>query len=192
MPLTLANKITIFRILCVPVFILLITYYNMSVKDANPQEILRWSAAILFFCTMFLDAVDGYIARTRGQITRLGTIIDPLADKALLISSLVVLSKSPEGAFIVSIPVWYLLIVISRDALLLIGAVIIHVTCGNVVVQPRICGKATTFFQIILISWILAGLSPVVFPHLIRITSAMVLYSAARYTLDGIKQLEKI
>ena len=94
MPLTLANKITIFRILCVPVFILLITYYNMSVKESNPQAILRWSATILFFCTMFLDAVDGYIARTRGQITRLGTIIDPLADKALLISSLVILSKS--------------------------------------------------------------------------------------------------
>ena len=115
------------------------------------------------------------IYENRGQITRLGTIIDPLADKALLISSLVILSKSPEGAFIVSIPVWYLLIVISRDALLLIGAVIIHVTCGNVVVKLRIGGKATTFSDYFNLMDPCRTL-PVVFPHLIRITSALVLY----------------
>lgn len=191
MPLTLANRITIFRIFCVPIFILLIIYYNTSVKHGIPNNLLRISAAIFFVGTVFLDALDGYIARTRNQITKLGTVIDPLADKALLISGLLLLSYPPQNAFQAHFPVWYLLLVISRDTILVLGAIIIHVLNGNVIVHPRISGKATTFFQMVLIAWILIDLPFNVFQYILWIASVLTMTSVIQYSLDGMRQLEK-
>ncbi|NLG17011.1 MAG: CDP-alcohol phosphatidyltransferase family protein [Fibrobacter sp.] len=191
MSLTLANKITICRLLFVPVYILLLVFYNISVNEISPQPILRWSAIILFIFMVSLDAFDGYIARTKGQITKLGTVIDPVADKILLVSSLIVLSGSPHGAFKIDFPKWYLFTVISRDTFLMIGAAIIHLICGNVIVQPRPSGKASTFFQIVLILWILTGLPPTAFPPLLHITTALIIYSTFGYFLDGMRQLNK-
>lgn len=187
---TLANRITIFRLLCVPIFILLIIHYNTSVRHHNPIMAFRWSATFIFMLTITLDAIDGYIARTKNQITRLGTIIDPLADKALLLSSILLLAKSPVNAFDIRIPEWFLLIVISRDFLLVIGSIIIHIISGNVIVHPRICGKAATFFQMLLISGALIGHTPAPFQNIIWIAASLVFISAVQYTLDGIKQLE--
>ena len=190
--LTLANRITILRILFVPLFILLIIYYNSGIRHHNPSLILRWSATVLFFITVILDVVDGYIARTRNQITRLGTIIDPLADKALLLSGLLLLAKSPINAFGIKIPEWFLLIVISRDCLLIIGAAVIYIITGNVTVRPRISGKGATIFQIMIISSALIGLPSAVFKIILWIAASLVILSATQYTIDGIGQLEKI
>ena len=192
MSLTLANRITILRILFVPLFILLIIYYNAGIRHHNPAMILRWSATVLFLITVVLDAVDGYIARTRNQITKLGTIIDPLADKALLLSGLLLLANSPVNAFGIKIPQWFLLIVLSRDCFLVIGAVIIHIITGNVTVQPRISGKGATIFQIMIISSALIGLPAEVFKIILWIAASLVILSATQYTFDGIGQLEKV
>ncbi len=191
MSLTLANKITFGRLFFVPVYILLLVFYNISVYEVSPQPILRWSAIILFGLIASLDAFDGYIARTKGQITKLGTVIDPVADKILLVSSLIVLSGSPYGAFEIEIPKWYLLTVISRDTLLMIGAALIHLICGKVIVHPRPSGKASSFFQIVLILWILTGLPPIAFPYFLHFTTALIIYSTLRYILDGMRQLNR-
>ena len=109
-------------------------------------DLLRIAASILFIVTFLSDALDGYIARTRNQITHLGTIIDPLADKALLLSALVLLSRASPNSYQVHLPIWFVWLVISRDCMLVIGAILIHVTMGAVAVKPRIVGKADHLF----------------------------------------------
>jgi cardiolipin synthase (CMP-forming) len=191
MPLTLANRITIFRFFCVPIFTLLLLYYIISYKHGNPLLFFRWGATILFIGTVILDAIDGYIARTRQQITRLGTVLDPLADKALLLSGLIVLASPKPLVFHPLLPVWFVLLVISRDVVLVLGATLIHFSTGNVIVRPRITGKLTTFFQMLIIAWVLIGLSDIVFNYILWIAASCTLVSGIQYIFDGIKQLEK-
>ena len=86
--MTTANKITIGRILLIPVFVLLAIYYGESVRSGQPDDRLRWAAVIVFVVAAGSDALDGYIARRFQQRSRLGVILDPLADKALLVAAL--------------------------------------------------------------------------------------------------------
>ncbi len=81
MSLTFANKITICRILAVPFFIATVLYYSPQ------RDHLRYAALGIFLFAVISDVIDGYIARTRHQKTRAGAILDPLADKLLLISA---------------------------------------------------------------------------------------------------------
>ena len=110
---------------------------------------------------MISDVIDGYIARTRNQKTQAGAILDPLADKILIISAFLCLYKigtyfpGPGG---VQFPIWLVVAVISRDVILLLGSMIIHLVRGEFNVNPTKWGKVTTFFQVfcvlgILLQW---------------------------------------
>ena len=190
--LTLANRITIGRFLLIPIYILLTLYYMKSVSEHNPEEMFRWAALMMYVITCLTDALDGYFARSRNEITRLGTLLDPLADKTLLISSLLLLS-GPWGqqSFNPHFPLWYVFLVISRDALLVIGSTVIHIAVGHTEVKPRISGKVATFFQMALILWVL-GQAPVsVFPWVLWAAAGFTLISTYQYITDGIRQLEK-
>lgn len=192
MPLSLANKITSFRIICVPFFILLLIYYDRSVQQGVINSGLRIAASLVFIITFLADAVDGYIARSRKQVSRLGTIIDPLADKALLLSALIVLCYSSEKAFSIHMPIWFVWLVISRDTMLIVGAIVIHVINGSVQINTRVSGKTTTFFQMVLIIWVLLFLPKAIFNWLIWSASIFTGVSAAQYFYDGIKQFERV
>ena len=189
--LSLANRITIGRFLLIPVYILITLYYMKSVSENNPDEWFRWVALVLYVITCLTDALDGYFARSRHEQTRLGTILDPLADKTLLISSLILLT-GPWGrqCFNPHLPLWYVFLVISRDTLLVMGAIVIHVTVGRAEVKPRVSGKIATFFQMGLILWVLAQAPAGGFPWMIAIAASFTLISAFQYISDGIRQLE--
>src|ERR1039457_7517652 len=90
--MTTANKITIFRILLIPFFVVEVLY---CMKSGN--EVHRLSAILIFATAAICDGVDGYIARRYNQKSELGAILDPLADKLLLVSGIVLLSfdRSP-------------------------------------------------------------------------------------------------
>jgi cardiolipin synthase len=191
MILTLANKITLVRILCIPFFVLLLLYYDRGVRNHSPNDLLRIAASILFIVTFLSDALDGYIARTRNQISRLGTIIDPLADKALLLSALILLATSSEKSYNSDLPTWFVWLVISRDTMLVFGAILIHFIIGTVSVRPRISGKLTTFFQTTLIVWVLTDLQGPLFRWILGIASVLTLISGVQYFLDGIRQFER-
>src|SRR3989338_5889283 len=90
MSLTFANKITICRILAVPFLIATLMYYSLE------RDYLRFVALGLFLFAVISDVIDGYIARTRNQKTIAGAILDPLADKILLISAFICLSMIGE------------------------------------------------------------------------------------------------
>lgn len=189
--LTLATRVTIGRILSIPFFILCVVYYLIGANAGRPNEWLRWGATCLFALASLTDALDGYLARSRGERTRLGAILDPLADKALLVSALILLTGPWGRSFEPHIPVWYVLMVLSRDALLVIGWTVIHHVAGTVTVRPRYAGKAATLMQMIIILWVLTGAGHRGFMPWIWAASACVMVSAVQYVIDGVRQLEK-
>jgi len=147
--MTTANKVTILRILLIPFFVVETLYY---VETGN--EVHRLLAILSFAVTAILDGVDGYIARRYNQISELGKILDPLADKLLLVSGVVLLSfdHTPRLG---QIPLWLTGTIIGRDVLILIGMVVIHYTVGKVKVHPRLIGKIATVLQMVVVMWIL-------------------------------------
>ena len=152
MALTFANKITIVRIVVMPFFIAVVLYYSPE------RDYLRYVALGLFSFAVISDVIDGYIARTRNQRTLAGAILDPLADKILLMSAFICLYKVGISFSIVQFPMWLVVAVISRDAILLLGSMIIYLVHGNLKIQPSIWGKVTAFFQVsciwgVLVQW---------------------------------------
>lgn len=141
--MNLPNKITITRIILVPFFIAAIVYGRMDI------------ALVFFVLAVISDGIDGFIARTTNQKTELGTILDPLADKLLLVSAFICLAMVNPAVFPIRLPPYVPIIVISRDAILVIGALIVHVVTGNVKISPSAIGKITTFFQMMAIVSIL-------------------------------------
>lgn len=189
--LTLANRITIGRFLLIPVFILMTIYYMESVNENAPNELWRLAAAMTFFITCVSDALDGYFARSRNERTRLGTLLDPLADKTLLLSGLILLTGHWGRAFVPHLPPWYVLLVISRDAILIMGSLVIHLAVGHAEVRPRVAGKMATFFQMGLILWVLAGGPIRGFAWVLALAATCTLLSAIQYVIDGARQLAK-
>ena len=149
--MTTANKITILRILLIPFFVVEIIYY---VRTGN--EYCRLAGVLAFAVAAILDGVDGYVARRYHQWSELGTILDPLADKLLLVSAIVLLSFD-NAPYLRQFPLWLTGLIIGRDALLAIGALVIHLVVGKITVQPRLSGKVATVFQMLAVSWILLG-----------------------------------
>src|SRR5262245_27540279 len=147
--MTTANKITIFRILLVPFFIVEVLSY---VDDG--EEWHRFLAIGAFLLASICDGVDGYIARRYNQRSELGSILDPLADKLLLLSGIVVLSFN-HGPYFETVPFWLTATVIGRDVRLVIGLVVIQMTVGKVTVRTRILGKVATVLQMAVILWVL-------------------------------------
>jgi len=98
--------------------------------------------------------VDGYIARRYHQWSELGTILDPLADKLLLVSAIMVLSFD-NAPRLGQIPFWLTVTIIGRDLLLGMGAVVVRLVVGTIKVRPRITGKIATVLQMVVIFWLL-------------------------------------
>src|SRR5215468_1374512 len=151
--MTTANKITILRILLIPFFVVEVLYY---VKEG--REIYRGLALLCFAVAAICDGVDGYIARRYNQRSELGAILDPLADKLLLVSGIVLLSFDHHN--LESIPLWLTVTILGRDVLLLIGLGVIYIMVGKVIVRPRVLGKIATVLQMVVVLWILLKWRP--------------------------------
>jgi CDP-diacylglycerol--glycerol-3-phosphate 3-phosphatidyltransferase len=147
--MSFANKITIFRILSVPFFITCLVYYNPE------RDYLRLIALAIFILAIISDAIDGYFARIRNQKTQAGAILDPVADKILLITAFIFLYVVSKQYFDVKLPLWVTLIVIFRDAILLLGGGIVILTNQENKISPTWWGKTSTFFQMMTILFLL-------------------------------------
>ena len=151
--MTTANKVTISRILLVPFFIVAVIYYVKS-----GVEWYRWLAIACFGVAAISDGIDGFIARHYHQWSELGTVLDPLADKLLLISGIVLLSLHNEP-YLQPIPIWLTVTILSRDVLLLLGYVVIHFLAGGMKVKPHWVGKVATVLQMAAVLWALFKLN---------------------------------
>ena len=118
------------------------------------NETCRLAGLLSFAVAAILDGVDGYIARRYHQWSELGTILDPLADKLLLVSAIVVLSFD-NAPRLGQIPFWLTGTIIGRDLLLGIGAVVVRLVVGTISVRPRITGKTATVLQMTVVIWLL-------------------------------------
>ena len=181
--MTTANKITITRILVVPFFIVLVIYY---VQEG--RELYRWLALGCFALAALSDGLDGYIARRFHQHSELGKILDPLADKLLLVAGIVLLSLD-NAPYLPRIPLWLTATVLSRDVLLLLGLVVIQYFCGQIKVQPVFVGKAATVLQIACVTWALLKWDHTWLMGLAAAAALCTAASAIFYIRDGIRQL---
>ena len=185
--MNLALQITILRILLIPVFIGLVIYYGESVREGAANESLRLSAAAVFGIAAISDAIDGWIARRFNQITRLGTILDPLADKLLMLAAIVTLSFTSWPQHF---PLWFPVIVIFRDMASIGGAFLVDHFAGKCVVKPHWTGKAATFLQITAISWVLLDLRFLdrVWPT--ALATLFTVFSGFLYLAEGVRQVK--
>jgi cardiolipin synthase (CMP-forming) len=181
--MTTANKITIARILLVPVFISQVIYYART-----GQAGYRLGALLSFSFAALADGLDGYVARHYNQRSELGAILDPLADKLLLISAIILLSLENHRYFD-RIPMWLTVVVLSRDAIVLIGMALIHYTMSKVKVRARPTGKIATVLLMATVLWILLGWSSRALPYLVAGTGFFTAVSGLFYVLDGVRQL---
>ena len=138
MGINLATKITLIRILLTPVFLIFMI-----------RGYPGW-AMLIFGVAAMTDGIDGFIARTRNQKTALGSVLDPLADKLLLTTAFVGMAFKHDQL------VWIIVLIVSRDVILAIGALLIYLTGAKFEFKPNISGKITTFAQIVMV---LIGLS---------------------------------
>src|SRR5262245_2158600 len=129
--MTLANQLTILRILLIPVFVLLLVY------DA------RTAALIVFLLTCLSDSLDGYIARTWRQQTTLGTFLDPIADKLLMVATFATL------ALLHAFPLSLTILLIGRDVVLSLFIGVVLLTTGRRLPGPTLLGRATVFAQML-------------------------------------------
>ncbi|MEM7385021.1 MAG: CDP-diacylglycerol--glycerol-3-phosphate 3-phosphatidyltransferase [Verrucomicrobiota bacterium] len=187
--MTTANKITIARIFLIPVFVGLAIYYARSVKEGQPVEGWRWGAIAVFLVASLSDGLDGFIARKFNQRSRLGVILDPLADKGLLLAALITLTHSGWPNHF---PLWFPILVIGRDVMLIAGALVLKHVVGDVRIQPHWTGKVATFLQMVSLSWVMLGLSlgPDNFfkDIVIFLAGAFTFVSGCVYFYDGIHQ----
>ena len=146
--MTTANKITITRILLIPVFVMMSIYYGRGVQRGEPIEWQRWAAIGVFVIAAASDGIDGYIARRFNQRSRLGVVLDPIADKGLLLSGIITLSVS-NWAY--EFPAWFAVLVVARDAVIVIGTLTLHYLNGTVPVRPSWMGKTATALQMVAI-----------------------------------------
>jgi cardiolipin synthase (CMP-forming) len=191
---TTANKITVVRIFMIPVFVTLAIYYGESIQRGDPQEWQRFAAIIVFLLAAASDGLDGYVARRYNQRSRLGVILDPIADKGLLLSGIITLSitnwsqSDPNyGKF----PVWFPVLVITRDAVILVGAAILHYFIGNKMkVKPSWTGKVATVCQMCAIAWVMLQLRFLPLWFVVSVAGIFTAVSGVIYVIEGIRQLQ--
>lgn len=177
----------------IPAFVAMAIYYGQSIQRGAPLEWMRFTAIAIFLIAAVSDGLDGYIARRYNQKSSLGVILDPIADKGLLLSGIITLSisnwsdiDSDYGRF----PIWFPVLVISRDAILFVGAAVLYLLIGKVHVKPKWTGKVATVLQMVAIGWVMLQLR--LFPLLYVVIAAgfFTLISGIVYVADGVRQLQ--
>jgi len=133
--LTIPNLLSLLRMALVPVFIIAVRY-------GEPKK-----ALLIFLAAGITDALDGFIARIAKQQSLLGTYLDPIADKLLLTSAWVVLAI-PNLAQSAPVPLWVTILVISRDLLIVIVALVLYLALGVRKFPPTVISKVTTVVQV--------------------------------------------
>jgi CDP-diacylglycerol--glycerol-3-phosphate 3-phosphatidyltransferase len=191
--MTTANKITIVRILLIPAFVTMAIYYGQSVKAGEPLEWQRFAAIIIFLVAAASDGLDGYVARRYNQRSSLGVILDPIADKGLLLSGIITLSISnwshanpAAGQF----PIWFPVLVITRDAVILVGSAVLHLLNGKVKVRTSWTGKVATVLQMAAIAWVMLQLHFLPLLYVVIAAGLFTFISGVIYVRDGVRQLQ--
>ena len=186
--MTPATVITLLRIALIPVFAWFAIRYGRSVDAGSPDETLRWLAVGTCTLASLLDGLDGWIARTFNQKSLTGAILDPLADKALLMTGLVTATFVNWGVDW-HLPIWFIILVIARDLEIIVGIWVLYFINRRVPIAPHWTGKICTVTQMIAMGWIMLKLTaiPLIFPTIVA--AIFTLWSGYEYYMTGYRQL---
>ena len=174
--MSFADKVSSIRIILIPVFVSLLIY-------SRSYPTCRAIAVGVFILAVLTDFFDGFVARIKKEKSELGQIIDPLADKLLLLTAFLTLYLLPNF----NVYLWLVLVVVSRDVIILIGFGILRFLKIDIDISPSWWGKLTTFFQMFTVLWILIGM-----PYYFFICLAAVIFTAISgidYFLKGAKEI---
>jgi len=169
--ITLANKITILRLLLIPAIIILLL------------EEKTLMVVILLTFSILTDFLDGLAARLRGERTKLGAFLDPLADKLLLTSVFMTLT------YLDLLETWMFVVIFSRDLLIVLGWGVIYILTGFSAIKPRWLGKITTGTQMLAVLACIVGIPDVSLNILLWLTIVFTIISAIDYIIVGEKRL---
>jgi cardiolipin synthase len=142
-PFTIPNGITLVRLALTPFFVL---------ATVSGDHLV---ALGIFIAAGVSDALDGMLARLLGMRSLLGTYLDPIADKLLLVTAYVVLTLPIKGA--ITVPLWLTVLALSRDFLIVLIALLLYLGAGVHDFPPSLLGKATTFFHIVTVTLVLVA-----------------------------------
>lgn len=173
MIMTYANQLTILRMLFVPCFVILLSY-------DYPK-----AATIVFLLAAVTDGLDGLLARKLQQKTALGSFLDPMADKILLTAAFVTLTI-PSLPLILHIPIWLTILTISRDLIIALSVLVIHLQTQHSQFPPSWLGKCTTAVQLLTVGVCLLAnfqteLATAIYPIVTYSTLAFTLASGLHY-----------
>ena len=174
--MSIPNLITLARILAVPVILWAITSGEMRIAFA------------LFLAAGLSDLVDGYLAKRFGMATELGAYLDPLADKAMIVSIYVALG------IVEAMPRWLVILVVSRDLLIVGGVIFSWLIDKPVSVKPHPVSKLNTAVQLVLVALVLAALGFGFYPGLwqtatMAAVAALTLASVAVYLREWVRHM---
>jgi CDP-diacylglycerol--glycerol-3-phosphate 3-phosphatidyltransferase len=176
----------------IPVFVTLAIYYGESIQEGSPQDWMRFTAITVFLLAAISDGLDGYVARRYNQRSSLGGILDPIADKGLLLSGIITLSISnwsqvdPHyGKF----PAWFPVLVITRDVVIVSGSLLLHVLNGTVQVRPSWTGTVATVLQMAAIAWVMLQMRIPPLIYIVYAAGFFTLVSGVIYFRNGLRQL---
>jgi len=178
-PMNIPNVLTILRLLLVPVLVILLIQKSFT------------KAFVLFVVCGLTDALDGFIARLLNQKTVLGAYLDPIADKALMISCFITLSVRSI------IPPWLSVIVISRDCIILLGISVLSLMRIPFEIRPLFVSKITTLLQIVTIMLVLLFQSKIVIfstfwlKSLYWLTALFTILSGLIYIYRGVRYINE-
>jgi len=177
--LTYANQLTILRMVFVPCFVILLIY-------DYPK-----AATIVFLLAGITDGLDGLLARKLQQKTVLGSFLDPMADKILLTAAFVTLTV-PSIPLVLHIPTWLTILTISRDILIALSVLVIHLQTQHSSFPPSLLGKCTTAVQLLTVGVCMlanfaAELATAIFPLVVYSTLAFTLASGLHYSYKSVK-----
>ena len=184
--INLPTKITALRILLTPIIIFIIFHYNQSIREHDFQSPYLYILLIVFSIAIVTDALDGYISRKLNLISRIGTFLDPIADKILIFGTSVGLTFIDCGN---PLPIYYTTLMFAREVIQISGAISIGSIAGDIKIKHQLIGKFTTIMQVLIIYFSLLIKSASFIFYFSLLTSFFAIGSAILYIHNGLIQL---
>jgi cardiolipin synthase len=174
--MTIPNLLTFTRILLTPLLMWFLVHRRLN------------EALVVFFIAGMTDVLDGFIARLFHQKSKFGAVLDPLADKFLLVSSFLILGR------LGLIPWWLVIIAVGRDVVIVLGTSMLFALRFRVEVQPTVLGKLTTLTQlgsvVLALSSSLTLLTPWIYQLVFVLTAALSVATGVQYVRKGISAVQ--
>lgn len=191
---TLANQITLIRILLIFPFVICM----LKMGQSENGTVFRMFALTIFIVMGISDAVDGYLARRMRQATSLGAFLDPVADKLMITCAGIILAVSQTAVAGFQLPIGVMVLIIGKDLLLLLGFSVTYFMTGSSHIRPVWAGKMSTLLQIVMVASILAGpeiqeiisIWPVITSVIWWSTAACAVLATFVYIYRGIRYIE--